>query len=200
MIGTVREPLPAASAKFTAVLLAGGQSVRMGRDKAGLLLDGQPLWRRQLATLAETGPAEVFISGKLDGPYADAGVEIVLDASPGLGPLGGIAAALHRAAHPLVLVLAIDLPDMRADFLRDLIESATASEKGLVTRDDRCFQPLAAVYSRPCLPLTRECLAGKDHSMQNFVRLAVERGLICPRHLMDHEIALFRNVNEPSDL
>jgi molybdopterin-guanine dinucleotide biosynthesis protein A len=84
---------------FTAVLLAGGKSTRMGRDKAGVLLHGQPLWQRQLATLRAVQPAELFISGKADAAYAGAGVEIVADNFPGLGPLSGLEATLRRATH-----------------------------------------------------------------------------------------------------
>ena len=185
---------------FTAVLLAGGKSTRMGRDKAGVLIDGQPLWQRQLATLRAVHPQELFISGKPDGPYADAGVEILADNFPGLGPLAGLEAALRRASHPLVLVLAIDLPAMTADFLSILVRHAAASATGCVPRDDRWFEPLAAVYPRACLPLAEACLRAADRSMQRFVRLAVEQGFMRVREVSECDRALFRNVNLPDDL
>ena len=185
---------------FTAVLLAGGKSTRMGRAKAGVLIDGEPLWQRQLATLRATAPHELFISGKPDGPYAGAGIEIVSDITPDCGPLAGVEAALCRASHPLVLVIAIDLPAMTADFLSALVRAAAASGTGCVTRDDRWFEPLAAVYPRACLPLAAECLRGEDRSMQHFVRLAVEQRFMRVRDLSDSERALFRNVNRPAEL
>ena len=185
---------------FTAVLLAGGKSTRMGRDKAGVLLDGEPLWQRQLATLRATGPRELFISGKQDGPYAVAGVEIMSDITPDCGPLAGLEAALRRASHPLVLVLAVDLPAMTAGFLSALVRAAAASGTGCVTGDDRWFEPLAAVYPRACLPLAAECLYGEDRSMQHFVRLAVEQGFMGVRELSEVERVLFRNVNRPSEM
>ena len=185
---------------FTAVLLAGGKSTRMGRDKAAVLIGGQTLWQRQLATLRTTAPHELFISGKPDGPYAGAGVEILRDAFPEGGPLAGLEAALRHANHPLVLVLAIDLPAMTADFLSTLVREAAASGTGCVTRDERWFEPLAAVYPRACLPLAAEGLRGEDRSMQRFVRLAVEQGLMRVRELSAGERALFRNVNRPAEL
>ena len=185
---------------FTAVLLAGGKSTRMGRDKAGVLIHGQPLWQRQLTTLRAVHPHELFISGKPDGPYAGAGVEILADNFPGLGPLAGLEAALRRARHPLVLVLAIDLPAMTSDFLSSLVRQAAASGTGCVPREDRWFEPLAAVYPRTCLPLAESCLRGADHSMQRFVRLALEGGLVGSRDLHSSERALFKNLNQPGDL
>ena len=185
---------------FTAVLLAGGKSTRMGRDKAGVLVGGQPLWQRQLATLRAVQPQELFISGKADGPYAGAGVEILADNFPGLGPLAGLEAALRRARHPLVLVLAIDLPAMTADFLSGLVHAAAASATGCVPCADGWFEPLAAVYPRACQPLAAACLREPDRSMQRFVRLAAEQGFMRVRALADSERGLFQNLNEPGDL
>ena len=172
----------------------------MGRDKAGVLIGGQPLWQRQLATLRAVRPHELFISGKPDGPYAGAGVEILPDNFPGLGPLAGLEAALRRASHPLVLVLAIDLPAMTAAFLSSLIRQAAASATGCVPRADRWFEPLAAVYPRACLPLAEAGLRAADRSMQRFVRLAVEANLAGIRDLRPSERALFKNINQPADL
>lgn len=172
----------------------------MGCDKADLLIHGQPLWQHQLATLRALQPHELFISGKPDGPYADAGVEILPDNFPGLGPLAGLEAALRRASHPLVLVLAIDLPAMTPDFLLLLVRQAAPSATGCVPRADRWFEPLAAVYPRICLTLAEACLRAADRSMQRFVRLAVEAGLVGMRELRPSERALFQNLNQPGDL
>lgn len=185
---------------FTAVLLAGGKSTRMGRDKAGVLLHGQPLWQRQLATLRAVQPAELFISGKADAAYASEGVEIVADNFPGLGPLSGLEAALRRATHPLVLILAIDLPAVTPALLASLLASASDSTTGCVPRGADCFEPLAAVYPRACLPVVEVCLRDTDRSMQRFVRLALAAGLVKERALGSDEIALFKNVNLPGDL
>jgi molybdopterin-guanine dinucleotide biosynthesis protein A len=185
---------------FTAVLLAGGKSTRMGRDKAGVVVGGEPLWQRQLATLCTCGPRELFISGRPEGPYAGAGAEVIADATPGLGPLAGLEAALRRANCPLVLVLAIDLPAMTAEFLSSLIREAARDEIGGVPSDGDFLEPLAAVYPRTCHELAAECLQSNDRSMRHFIRLATERGQLRPRPLSPDERLLFKNVNRPEDL
>ena len=185
---------------FTAVLVAGGKSTRMGRDKAGVLIDGQPLWQRQLATLRAVHPHELFISGKPDGPYAGAGLEILPDNFPGLGPLAGLEAALRRASHPLVLILAIDLPVMTAEFLSELLRVSAANGTGLVPSADDWFEPLAAVYPRACLPLVEERLHAADRSMRRFVQACVAREFVRVHAIADGERPLFRNLNTPEDL
>lgn len=172
----------------------------MGRDKAGIVVGGQPLWERQLGILRDLEPAELFISGKPDGPYAAAGEEIVPDLTPGCGPLSGLEASLRRAAYPLVLVLAIDLPMMTAEFLSRLLSFAGPVETGVIPLLDGRFEPLAAVYSRSCLPLIEERLRGGGFSMQGFMREALARQLVIPWEPPPADAACFFNVNTPADL
>ncbi|MEA3209021.1 MAG: molybdenum cofactor guanylyltransferase [Chthoniobacter sp.] len=173
----------------------------MGRDKAGLMIGGEPLWQRQLATLRALHAAELFISGRTDGPYAAAGVEIVPDARLGCGPIGGIEAVLRRAASPLVLVLAIDLPAMTAEFLESLLQQARAFGSGVVPQQaSGWFEPLAAAYPRSALALVEDCLRGTDHSLQHFVQRAIAAGLVRAMPLSREQLPRFHNVNAPADL
>ena len=102
----------------------------MGRDKAAVLLDGQPLWERQIATLAAAHPLELFISGRTDGPYQNSRYEVIADLHSDRGPLGGIEAACWRMRTPLLCVLAVDLPGMTPDFLRRLLAIAGRDGRG----------------------------------------------------------------------
>lgn len=194
---SVPPPLP-----LTAVLLAGGRSSRMGRDKAEILLpDGRPLWRRQLEdVLRPLGPAEIFLSGPgREGLPAD--VRVLPDAAPGLGPLSGIAAALGSAATPLVAVLAVDLPGMTARFFRErLLPVCTPGCGAVGIGAAGFFEPLAAVYPRAAHGLAGERLRGTDLSMQGFVRDAVAKGFIASVELCPSDASEFLNWNRPGDL
>lgn len=185
---------------FSAVLLAGGRSTRMGRDKATLEIDGRPLWQRQLATLRATGASELFISGRANGPCAESGVTIIEDRTPHAGPLAALEAVLPRISNSHVIVLAIDLPAMRPDFLTALVKTALAKDRSVVPQFDGRFEPLAAVYTPGILPLVIECLKSADHSMQNLLRKAVQRGLLIPHLLGNQELPLFQNMNVEEDV
>jgi molybdopterin-guanine dinucleotide biosynthesis protein A len=186
-------------AAFTAVLLAGGRSTRMGRDKAALVLDGVPLWQRQLATLSALEPDELLISGPLDGPWRDAGVECIPDQPPGAGPLGALATILPRMRGRRVVVLAVDLPGMTTAYLRRLLANAPG-ENGLVPALDGRFEPLAAIYPQALAPLAAQQLAAGRLSLQDFVRAGLDAALLGAHPVADAERALFRNVNTPADL
>ena len=185
---------------FDAVLLAGGKSTRMGTDKAGVLIQGEPLWRRQIATLRALGPDEIFVSGRDGGPYAEEGLEILKDLYIERGPLGGLEAALFRTMKPYLVVLAIDLPEMRADFLARLVELAISRRRSVVPQDGENFEPLAAVYSGAICGVVLECLCHGDYSLQNFIRRALDLDLVLPYPLSSEDEPLFRNVNTPGDL
>ena len=187
---------PSPAPVFGGALLAGGRSTRMGQDKAGVLFEGRPLWDLQLARLRLLAPCELFISGRPDGPFANAGVEIVPDPIPDLGPLGGIAAILARATSPLVLVLAIDLPAMTVDFLTKLVKTGHA----VIPENGRRFEPLAAVYPKSALPIAERLLRENDRSLQRFGRELIGGGLAQPLPISEAELSLFRNVNRPEDL
>jgi len=182
------------------VLLAGGKSTRMGRDKAGVIFEGRPLWERQCATLAALQPAELFVSGRLDGPYAGSGVEVIPDGRPGCGPLSGLEAVLPRMRTTLLCVLAIDLPWMTSAFLERLIRLAIHEGRGVVPRNGDYFEPLAAVYPRALRELIAGQLRSEDYAMQSLVRRSVELGLVVPYDISGPERPLFRNVNFPADI
>jgi len=185
---------------FSAVLLAGGRSSRMGHDKAALIIDGQPLWERQWTKLQSLGTEDLFISGKSDALYAGEGREVIEDPIADAGPMSGIVAALRRAKHAWLLVLAVDLPDVPAALLADLLRESMLTGAGRVPAREDWLQPLAAVYPRACLPIAEECLAGTNRSVRRFFRRAARMGLVKDRPISADEHALFRNVNTPDDL
>lgn len=191
---------------FSAVLLAGGRSVRMGQDKAEIILpDGRPLWRRQLDdVLRPLGPAEIFFSGPVRAGLP-AEVRVLTDATPGLGPLSGLAAALGAASTTtgvsLVVVLAVDLPAMTAGFFRDrLLPICTPLRGAVPVGAAGHFEPLAAVYPCAAHGLAMEHLRGANRSLRAFVQAAQAAGLVEPWGPDGTAAALFTNWNTPQDV
>ena len=184
---------------FAAVLLAGGRSRRMGRDKALLELpDGRRLWEHQWETLGALGPAERFVSGSWrEGFPPD--LPWLADEFPGCGPLAGIAAALQVMQSPRLVVLAVDLPGMTADFLRGLLQGNDSA--GVVPqRADDFFEPLAAVYPKSAAGPAQERLHAGALALQPFVRTLIDDGLAVSRPIAEAEAGLFANWNHPGDL
>lgn len=184
---------------FTACLVAGGKSARMGRDKAGVEFRGEPLWRHQLRTLRETGADEILISGRSDSCYANGGIRIVADEMPGLGPLGGIHSVLGAASHPLVLVLGIDMPFMTTDYLLRIVAHCGA-ETGAVPERGGFYEGLAAVYPKSACGIASIQLRSGRYSLQRFVSQSREVGQVAACAIDDADEVLFKNINTPLDL
>ena len=99
---------------FSTIVLAGGQSSRMGTDKARLTIAGQPLWQRQVALAQQLGCVDIHVS------HAQFGHP---DRVPGWGPLSGLDTLLPVCRHAQVLVLAVDMPYLQADGLHPLLSN-----------------------------------------------------------------------------
>ena len=92
---------------WSVIVLTGGASTRMGRDKATLTVEGQTLLERTLSGVPDAVP--VFVSGPAV-PLTRSGVQFTREDPPGGGPVAGVDAALTRVTTEVAVVLATDLP------------------------------------------------------------------------------------------
>lgn len=104
--------------EFTGVVLAGGRSRRMGRDKASLPWGETSLLDRMVALLHEAGAGRVFVSGR---PERRDGLA---DTAPDRGPVGGIASVLPHCADGLVVIVPVDMPTLRIGRVHALLAAA----------------------------------------------------------------------------
>jgi len=184
---------------ISSVLLAGGESRRMGKDKATVLFRGKPLWEIQLGLLRKLEPAEIFISARTDPSWRPAAIQFVADAPPSRGPLSGLAASLARMRTTHLLALAIDMPFITENFLRYVCDQIDP-RVGVVPKIDNRAEPLAAIYPRDAVIDFRNALAGTDFSFQTLVRRLVHSGKLRELAVNEQQRKLFLNVNEVSDL
>lgn len=176
----------------TAVLLAGGLSTRMGRDKALLPWDGRTLIEHLHAQLSDSFEEVLVASGTPDR-YLSLGIRGVDDAAHFQGPMAGIVAAFRAATYPLAYVHPCDAPEVDGGIVDTLFEVLDASNGAAVVRTPDGVQPLCAVYRiAPALEVFSEC-AGEG-------RFALHGALA---RLHAAEVALERpivNLNTPGDL
>lgn len=182
---------------FSAVILAGGKSSRMGRDKAWLEIDGQTLLARQIALVRAVGAYEVFISGRAGANYSAFDCRVLLDQFPDAGPLAGIERALDASASPLLLVLAVDMPEMTEAILRKLI-SGCSGVCGVIPKTKTGVEPLAAVYPKAALTrLMIELQGGNAPGARWLAQECVTAGLAQFLAVGDAEAGCFASANSP---
>lgn len=184
---------------LSAVLLAGGESRRMGQDKATLRLDGKPLWQIQLELLRKLNPHEILISAREDPAWRPDDVVFVPDKQPSRGPLSGLAASLGKIETTHLLVLAIDMPFMTEEHLLSL-SAGIAPGVGVVPMIDHRAEPLAAIYPFKAAAGAEAMLLGPDVSMRSFANRLVRDGRLRGVEVSDQERNFYRNLNERSDI
>jgi molybdopterin-guanine dinucleotide biosynthesis protein A len=187
---------------FSALLLAGGRSVRMGQDKALLDCGGQPLWWIQARKLQALRPMRLFIAcreeqGLHQTCAPDLPIEWIFD-PPGsdVGPMGPIIRTMEQAQNSL-LVLAVDMPDMSARFLKD--EVTYTSGQGIFFEVDDGIEPLTGLYTPMMLPLLRAVWKAGEYSLRQVLRQAQDQGLAEILPVSEMDIPLFANANTPED-
>jgi len=120
----------------TAVIMAGGDSSRMGRDKSMLPIDGQPMIKYIYDQLCPYFN-EILISSNDVSKYGFVGVEVIPDEILGRGPLGGIASALRASANELNFVIASDIPKVDIDLMKTLLREGQRTEDRRRKTEDR---------------------------------------------------------------
>ena len=171
----------------------------MGRDKATLKIQGEPLWLRQLILLQKLEPKAIWVSARTPPTWLPPNIEALLDEPPSRGPLSGIALALERIETTHLLVLAIDLPAMSSAHLQKLAALAIPG-RGVIPATSQHFEPLAAIYPKSAAPAAARALLDGKLALQVFARALLEAGLVTEYRLKAEEGPLYRNVNTPADL
>ena len=187
----------------TAVILAGGQSRRMGTDKALLRLpSGGPTLIERVVTAARDVSDDVVIVMEEAERLPPMPVRTVADAIPRAGPLAGLVAGFAAARHPTILALACDLPYLSLPLLRWMM-AVPASWDALVPwlpNEDgkRGWEPLHAIYTRACFGPMRAALDRGERQVTAFFPAVRVRALTADEmRPFDDELRSTRSVNTP---
>ncbi len=169
-----------------AILLCGGRSERMGRDKALLEIEGETMFARAVRTLAEryrrvlvsvaaTGPSEELASEieRAQRRLGDCELVAVPDRrSEQAGPLAGLEAGLLALAGETAFLVAVDIAVIDSDLIDVLERRAEQSESAaFVPRSDSSVEPVFALYARSLLPRVTEALDANRRSLRKFAEL-----------------------------
>jgi molybdopterin-guanine dinucleotide biosynthesis protein A len=190
-------------ARTSCVVLAGGKSRRLGRDKAVEPIGGQPLIKRvfqRAGALCEEVLVVVAEEARANALPLEAACRVVVDRYPGTGSLGGIFSGLAAADQPWALAVACDMPFLNLDLLRRMI-SLREDYDAVVPVIDGRPEPTHSLYSKSCLPYIEPRLISGDLKISGFYDEVRVRYL--PQEevqSLDPDYLSFFNVNTPEDL
>ena len=181
-----------AAHEMAIAILAGGASRRMGRDKAMLEIDGEPLLLHIARAAQETGASVVVVGRDRPDEWPEPDVRFVTDDVNGIGPLGGLATAL-RSSGVGVILLACDMPRMSSEAIAWLLTHVDDGSRGVVVRNGDRLEPLFAFYPLALLEEIGSMIRDGRHRL---------RDLLSSFTIIDAPGALrpaLRNVNTPAE-
>ncbi len=173
---------------LSALVLAGGKSSRMGRDKSLIPIHGTPLIELIVQQLRPWF-AEVIICADRKERFAHLGCRVIRDETPGLGPLMGIVSGLKGARTELNFVLACDIPRIDPPFIRRMIQAASGFDILLPRHPDGRYEPLLGIYSKRIVPIAEAMI---DRGIRKIDRIYPA----CRLGFLDfNEFAWLKNIN-----
>jgi molybdopterin-guanine dinucleotide biosynthesis protein A len=184
---------------ISAVLLAGGESRRMGRDKATLHWRDRPLWEWQIEKLRALHPEMILLSVRSDVLWRPSDLEVIVDVPPSRGPLSGLAVALAAIKTDHLLALAVDMPFMTTENLLTLCRLVTKG-LGVIPTIDGKAEPLGAIYPKEAGAVLQEALRGDNFSLQPLVRKLIALNMLREMPISDQARDFYKSINEPADL
>jgi molybdopterin-guanine dinucleotide biosynthesis protein A len=180
-------------------VLAGGESARIGTDKAFLKIGGKTLIEQILEKLLRIGDDVIVVTNSPER-YNHLGVRLVSDISPGKGALGGIYSGLKASKNEYSFVVACDMPFLNVNLIRYMTLLASGHDV-VIPRVNGLLEPLHAIYSKRCIPSIERLLEKDDLKIVRFfsdvrVRYVEEEeiNVLDPKHLS------FFNINTLEDL
>jgi molybdopterin-guanine dinucleotide biosynthesis protein A len=198
----------------TGIILAGGQSRRMGADKAFVVVDGQRLIDRVMGVLRQVC-GEIIIVSSDTRPYAMLDARLIPDSIRNFGAMAGLHAALQAMDTDLGVVVAVDMPFLSSPLLRAMVEAAAGWDAVIpalaleIARGDAArgrakdlgLSPVHAVYRRTCVPAIWGAIERDDRRLSAFLPAIRVRYFAADEiRLHDPDLRSLVNVNTPEDL
>jgi molybdenum cofactor guanylyltransferase len=184
---------------LTGAVLAGGKSLRYGRNKALEVLQGKSLIQYAVRSLRSFCDPVLVVANDLE-PYLHIQATLVQDILRDQGPLGGIYTALVFSPHEWLFVKATDMPFLVPELARLMLASKEGFDVVVPMLNDR-YDPLLALYSRRCLPPVAATLEKGDRKITMFFQKVRVKELSEKEwRTVDPEGLSFKNINTPQNL
>ena len=179
-------------ADFTVAILVGGDSSRMGTDKALYEVEGSAMALRVAAAATAAGAAEILLIGGTQARAKKLAGTWKKDLYPGEGPLGGVITALKASSHDAVVVLSCDMPFLTDAVVTSLVRGLTDAQ-ATVGRTDRLNWLCAAWSKEECLKTLESVWKRKERAVHRAAVLLDVAEVPVPA-------VAVRNINSPADL
>lgn len=193
------DPVISSSKDITGIILAGGKSLRYGKNKALVEVEGTRLVERVISVMQPLFEDLIIITNT-PREYDYLQLPMHEDVIKGLGPLGGVYTGLETISSESGFFVACDMPFLQSALIRHMVEIKDDFD-AVVPKVDWKIEPLHAIYTKNCLPAIKKLINAQGYQIIKFfdnirVRYVKEKEI----RSFDSKLKSFLNVNSPEEL
>lgn len=181
--------------EFSAVILSGGKSLRMGKDKGLMLFKGKPMISYAIMFF-QNFTSNIIISTN-NIRYQKFGYKLVSDNIPNLGPIGGFYSVMSKVESDFFFISACDMPYLSPEIAKKIISSINGFDIAVPVFNHRT-EPLFCLYSRKILPVIEQQIKKGDYKLMNLLRNC-NTNYVNIAEMVNKEHNPFNNINTPGD-
>ena len=182
--------------KISVGILAGGESSRMGQDKALIRIGNERIIDRISGEFEDS--FEVIVSAAKTGMYEELGLPVVYDEHKGIGPIEGIRQVLNAANEEYVFICAADMPNIKKELAEYLADYISSDYECYVIADEDHIQPLCAIYSKAVLPVIEELIESGRYRLREIFSRVRTKYITLEHTCFDRKTV--KNVNTRAEL
>lgn len=183
--------------KPATLILCGGKSSRMGREKAFIEIGGVPLIERVIAVAREISD-ELLLIAPDAARFAHLGVPVLTEENPGLGPIEAMRVGLEAMKAPAAWVLACDLPNLEPEPLQAMVPLLKGDAMAVVPREEGRVHPLCALYRRGSATFFDRAINRRERALYHV--LETMSVIHADLSHLDARPGFLDNLNTPEDL
>ncbi|MAE09309.1 MAG: hypothetical protein CL661_11185 [Bacteroidetes bacterium] len=184
--------------EVTGIILAGGASSRMGKDKGLCEFQGKALINYAIDVLTPIC-GKILISSNNVVEYQKFGYQVVIDEHKNIGPMGGIYSSLRKSSTKHNLIISCDTPFLSTQLLEYILDNSNNYDIVVPVHGNSFIEPLAAYYSTNIIPNLESSIKRNNYKLINFFNV-VKHKSIKVDSMPGFSKELFRNFNTPGDL
>ena len=186
--------------EITGIVLSGGKSRRMGKEKGLCHFRGKALISYAIDTLKPLCSRLIISANNKPNEYQLYGFQVISDEIPETGPIGGLYSCLKQSQSVINLVISCDTPFVTTEVYQELLNYIGEYQAVVPVQEDGFLEPITAIYQRSCLPVILQQIEKGEYKMMDLLARLNTKFVHFDTNMSDSKPSLFHNLNSPEDL
>ncbi|PIQ29782.1 MAG: hypothetical protein COW63_11215, partial [Bacteroidetes bacterium CG18_big_fil_WC_8_21_14_2_50_41_14] len=186
--------------EITGIVLSGGKSRRMGKEKGLCHFRGKALITFAIDTLKPLCKTLIISANNKIDQYDLLEYPVISDDIPDTGPIGGLYSCLKQSQSAINLVISCDTPFVTTEVYQELLKYIVDYQAVVPVHEDGLLEPITAVYHRSCLPVILQQIEKGEYKMMDLLARLNTKFVYFDTNMSDSKPSLFHNLNSPEDL